>query len=996
MADEFTLPGLDDVERADDSLNAILGIEKTPEVQTADDELDRTLGETKGFSLPGIDTPVYPTSPTSDLPTVESPLDIPGDIGTRFTRHFGAGLEGLTEGVASLFPGTESTIWRGREPDESTLAFLASKLKPLGILSGPAEMLASPATAITSEAIRLGSEAERRVRGLGPGETPWLAQAEPWAALPAMLALGGVGPVRSGLARFFLGPGRSPTARAEGLAARASEGWRSTEGALEAMGRESVFGAEGIPIAAEAARGLQTSAAYRDRLAAAASSVPGHGRPIPGITPFRRAPETTLPLREQLLKANLEDPATYMGIGHVTDPQRFIERAEGMMQFSRSVGSSYWKRGLSRTASEYVNVPEEIAAKLEGIQRRGKNVKNYTLTDESLLTAANKAFPEAVGGIPDDVYERLATTTLQLQSPLRVPWAQSFGELRELMPEYRKFFHSTRGLIPRGSKQYGTSAVTEEGKIVPFGRVPTGTIFPRTYAQEQRDAITKLLSEEAFAAGKPQTIQREITTQDDLLSLFGGSHPRSAELGLSSSKALRELAAGYVKDPLGMLDIRMEDWAKATGRSAVFGTYGEKFFGKVGHKLVPEGGLITRLGMQTSAQVAKDIEKSIIRDLGYNPSRNVYSDATMMFQALTKMPFSFLPNLGQSSFNIIINGFRDTTKAALQTFYQGAKNQRINAVTAELGFARHAAIKELEREMAGNLGQTFMAKVTQKVLKPFELVENYVNRNVAPQAGVNTMARFAQKIERTGNLAPRDWRELERAGLDIGEIQRRIASRAGTSLSLDFTKEEIQRAIWGFVDRSQLLPRPTAMPFMTRSSPINRVVFQFKTFALRASRTLHDEVIREALIHGNFTPLARMAVAFPLVGEAVRQAQAKFRGRDIDEWPEDVWQGIERAAYNSLFVGGLGIITDMGAAVARGPRGIYSAMVGPTLSDVGTELSGLWEMAQHRFGGPEEAQQYETARRRITRGWARRVPFMGPSLSESMKTPRELATTKPY
>jgi hypothetical protein len=155
-----------------------------------------------------------------------------------------------------------------------------------------------------------------------------------------------------------------------------------------------------------------------------------------------------------------------------------------------------------------------------------------------------------------------------------------------------------------------------------------------------------------------------------------------------------------------------------------------------------------------------------------------------------------------------------------------------------------------------------------------------------------------------------------------------------------------------------------------------------------------EEVVREAKV-GNYAPLARLAATYPIIGEASRQVNTVVRHplTGKEEFPTDAQGIIKRALEDSIYVGGLGIFSDAVSAAMRGKESWTGLFAGPGVTDVGSELKSFYDMAQHRFGGLAEKKKYEEAQRKWLMGWAKRVPFAGSALAETMKTPQEIAKT---
>ena len=240
-------------------------------------------------------------------------------------------------------------------------------------------------------------------------------------------------------------------------AGRAATGWQSTEGALKGMGAGAPEELGGM---------LGTAASEQDRL----SILAREGRSGFG---------TKL---AELAKTN---PAAVEEITKAADPLRFMEKPAGYELFSKS--GKYFKRGESRTASEHVPIPEEIAGILEKsakVAGRAGGKGKLEITEERVLEAFNK-WEKKVEDVldPDEieaVFDKLARTTLALKEggAIKTPWFKpTLPEASALEPARREIFHSDRGLRVRAARQLKARARSEEGANVEFQKVPTGPYF---------------------------------------------------------------------------------------------------------------------------------------------------------------------------------------------------------------------------------------------------------------------------------------------------------------------------------------------------------------------------------------------------------------------------------------------------------------------------------------------------------------------------------------
>ena len=273
---------------------------------------------------------------------------------------------------------------------------------------------------------------------------------------------------------------------------------------------------------------------------------------------------------------------------------------------------------------------------------------------------------------------------------------------------------------------------------------------------------------------------------------------------------------------MASLEAGAENWGRAMGRTTAFGPQGEKW-----------NTAIQKLGRQAGAEVAMDIDKAARRDLNFIPPKSHAMDVIQQVEAMTKMSLSWLPNMSQVSFNVIVNGIKNTTKGmwdvALARMKGGRGEKGLLEMTRELGLARQRSLDALKREVGESAGRSKLERVSDIILTPFTKTE-IGNRNRAVGAGARSMQEYSNKLSKVrfepdmtldqriaavrGALSKSQWRDLRRGDLDTEAIITRIAKRGSGGLE----KNEIRRAVWNYVDRTQLLPRATAVPFAARGS----------------------------------------------------------------------------------------------------------------------------------------------------------------------------------
>jgi hypothetical protein len=166
---------------------------------------------------------------------------------------------------------------------------------------------------------------------------------------------------------------------------------------------------------------------------------------------------------------------------------------------------------------------------------------------------------------------------------------------------------------------------------------------------------------------------------------------------------------------------------------------------------------------------------------------------------------------------------------------------------------------------------------------------------------------------------------LGELGLDLNVLARDLREMGPEAFfaSPKYLKLEADAVIKG-AQKTQFFPGKLRTP-SAWSSPVGRVLFQFKTFSTGQSRFIRDAVLTE-YSNGNVVPLATLLSFSPIAGEFVGDARALIRGKDRTE------NGIVRFIDNSTYVGGLGLFTD---ALGQARWGnLDSFLLGPTFADL--------------------------------------------------------------
>lgn len=449
---------------------------------------------------------------------------------------------------------------------------------------------------------------------------------------------------------------------------------------------------------------------------------------------------------------------------------------------------------------------------------------------------------------------------------------------------------------------------------------------------------------------------------------------------------LRELDIdGYITNPETAVGIRL--W-KVARRFAEIDHYG-LLDAEIGHHSgvfdPASGGMVQKpaglIGDIQQGFGAREAEKAYImfkRVVGKPPeatSMELLARRAMSVEAFTKLPLSFVVNLTQPSLTALRTGILNASRGYMEAVF----HPRASAAAArELGTIADMSMREFYADLAGE-GRT--GKLLNAVLTPFNVSEKW-NRITASNAG----RAWAGKIDGWLTEGRRgEWmvRELERLNFTPREI-------ASIKDQGKLSPADRERVAWSIVDQTQFLEkRARRSEFF--SSSLGQAVGQFKGFSINTGRLMHQMVGQEALRNRDPRALASIAatlgLVFPIVGELGLDVRSALRGRSRDSTlePEDLPR---RLVEDFFAVGGFGLATDFLQAAGNGRRAVVDWLAGPALSDAGHAVESAVKLATAPFveGGNVGKELHDTGR-----FLARQVPFVGPQLSEAMRTDHKAA-----
>lgn len=298
-------------------------------------------------------------------------------------------------------------------------------------------------------------------------------------------------------------------------------------------------------------------------------------------------------------------------------------------------------------------------------------------------------------------------------------------------------------------------------------------------------------------------------------------------------------------------------------------------------------------------------------------------------QVASKLTFAVIPNMSQSINTILFSGFRNTLRGMADTL-SGSRRE-----TIEQALGLHESVFQALRRshLAASSRENALDRVADATLRltGFSGVERF-NRYLGGAAAYH-MIRDTTAKALTGRLRGRSLdaarRKMGHLFLDLDAITRRgrpVFERTG---SLDAVlreavgEEAIDRALFRGARLTQFSPDVTSRPVFW-NTPVGRVLFQFKTFALSQGRFLRDQVAAEAA-RGNMKPLATFAAIYPVAGELVEASVSALRGKERER------DHVARLVEDVTAVGGFGLASSAYLSARFGR--LEEFLAGPSGSD---------------------------------------------------------------
>lgn len=480
---------------------------------------------------------------------------------------------------------------------------------------------------------------------------------------------------------------------------------------------------------------------------------------------------------------------------------------------------------------------------------------------------------------------------------------------------------------------------------VELGMLGTKAYFPhvmrRTADWKQAEKqIIKALTRQ----GKSVTEARQIIASGDWkrtgLRKWGTIDQQRKMTGTTRQKS--DMGIPLEEDPLVALRDHLDASVVREAMGKRFGPNGEMgdFY---------KAAIIAEGGSETAAHQLLD---TILFESASNQAAAKLSRMITSSQIVTKLAWAVIPNAFQTTITAIRFGPKAAlkgTKAGIQDaisnfrmlkhFQSSLASADKETIAASLGLMERSILAG-KTIFEGNHPSSFPEEVAELFLKwtGFTMTER-MNRVIAAHSGLAHTRDIIQKMA-AGKLKGSNWvnsrRSLDSLGIDVEKILKRYKATGNLGLN----PEEINQVITQSVKQTQFSTGILDVPPGWRT-PMGKVLFQFKTFAFSAGKTMRDQVWRE-FDQGNYKPFLYFMTIGSVSGEAIGAVTSLAKGR-----PRDTPNGPMRIVEDISNFGGFGIAKNIADAAMYGQ--IAEMILGPAAS---TLIGGIQNAAQK---GPLDA-----------------------------------------
>jgi hypothetical protein len=412
-------------------------------------------------------------------------------------------------------------------------------------------------------------------------------------------------------------------------------------------------------------------------------------------------------------------------------------------------------------------------------------------------------------------------------------------------------------------------------------------------------------------------------------------------------KELTEAGVPIVKDPI-----------TAAEQYLVMGEHRVAYGTRLGPNYELKSSLVdmVRRSGGNTALARSILENSTGTGEHFDPAMAGWLQGILNLQMGTKLTFSAIPNLFQSTATGLTNGFRNTIRGALEALQKSDDDSAMMAsglVNAMTTGAREGFLDPINASPFATFAKRMLSATG------FLRVERW-NRLIGGYAGRLTFIDdlgLAVQGRLRGNNLDRARLRMGQQGFDLGSLVDRVKGWDGAGaeeklagwLASPEGQAAQAKSMFNSAKLSQSIPLGTRKPLVWQH-PVGRVLTQFKSFSFGHAKLMRDVVAQEA-VNGNMKPAAYFLSLYPAVGEVVASTRAGLSGREREE------RGVERYFNNTLAMGGLGLLSDYYMATRN--RRPLEFIAGPTVSDIA-------EMSLHMENGIVDGK-WDGAARKVAR-----------------------------
>jgi len=519
------------------------------------------------------------------------------------------------------------------------------------------------------------------------------------------------------------------------------------------------------------------------------------------------------------------------------------------------------------------------------------------------------------------------------------------GLIKKVSPEAKELAGRLTKIFDDIAKVAGDLGLTT-GRGVPYSSVNQLTlgdefldivnrINPETYVPHAIDKVKLATNRDRFIKYMVKTGQMNEGTAtvfaDKLIRgepfyrAIGDFLPKARKAGWLEKPRLFDLPRFVLRRDKNLLYEYVENTTRRLAQTAVFGKNNERFdeLAKLLRIADPDKADAVLLALKRQLRIAP-------RDIGAEK----VSSAIRRFQGYTKLGRAGISNLNQTINTASTVGLGHAGREFALALGKDKNSIEFAEIT---GVLLESALRDMWDEVAGyqlaskyKKGGDLLSWVRRnagRATSPGFQAGEVLNRRVAANAGKWIALEEFDKALKGSRRAIRN---LEGLGVDVATALKR------GKLSADDVIDAARKV----VADTQFLMNPIDLPPYW-STPWGRVVFQFKTFALKQAG-FWNKLVGEA-VRGNPFPLMTYLVYGGKAGQVTGYVKSLITGQEFPEEPG------ERYLTGISGVGGAGILQDMIESARRGTFSAYSFIGGPTAGDIAEIMSATGALTKGKF-----------------------------------------------